>query len=257
MQQIDQQQQEQVQPQKASLCSILGNEGSLHGHFAPTNKEPPSIRSTHTTQSYSQGRCRIRRSRMLIGTFLGASLSAVVLLSHIDRLPGCSYGSAARHGQPSYWKYHDATTRLFNAFCQIPPTPTAILDYIDFFWISRHSSTTFNETSAFAKANNVSRRLTSSSSRKLLGGTETSASDYPQLVVAGKITVEDGPCNIAQYNLKTKEWSLNERIQLSLYNSYSGGEVYSLLANHTFLPPPDSESEDDDSLTRYGSLFCQ
>lgn len=55
----------------------------------------------------------------------------------------------------------------------------------------------------------------------------------PKLVIAGKMAVEDGPCNIAQYNLDTKQWSLKARIQLSLYNSYSGGEVYSLLANHT------------------------
>lgn len=57
----------------------------------------------------------------------------------------------------------------------------------------------------------------------------------PQLVVAGKLTVADGPCNVAQMNLKSGEWSLQERIQLSLYNSYSGGEVYSLLANHTIV----------------------
>jgi len=57
----------------------------------------------------------------------------------------------------------------------------------------------------------------------------------PQLVVAGKMSVENGACNIAQLNLKTGEWSLQQRIQLSLYNSYSGGEVYSLLANHTLV----------------------
>eukprot|EP00581_Thalassiosira_minuscula_P004564 CAMPEP_0183742844 /NCGR_PEP_ID=MMETSP0737-20130205/64910_1 /TAXON_ID=385413 /ORGANISM="Thalassiosira miniscula, Strain CCMP1093" /LENGTH=1015 /DNA_ID=CAMNT_0025978439 /DNA_START=1050 /DNA_END=4097 /DNA_ORIENTATION=- len=57
----------------------------------------------------------------------------------------------------------------------------------------------------------------------------------PQLVIAGKMTVEDGACNIAQLNLKTGKWSLRQRIQLSLYNSYSGGEVYSLLANHTLV----------------------
>ena len=55
----------------------------------------------------------------------------------------------------------------------------------------------------------------------------------PALVIAGKMTIDGQPCNIGQYNLKTNEWSLSERIQLSLYNSYSGGEVYSLLANHT------------------------
>jgi len=59
------------------------------------------------------------------------------------------------------------------------------------------------------------------------------AKTSPKLVIAGKMSVEDGPCNIAQFNLATNEWSLKARIQLSLYNSYSGGEVYSLLANHT------------------------
>jgi hypothetical protein len=70
----------------------------------------------------------------------------------------------------------------------------------------------------------------------------------PTLVIAGKMTVEDGPCNIAQYNIKTGEWSLTERIQLSLYNSYSGGEVYSLLANHTIT----TTSVNDDSIERVG-----
>mmetsp|Transcript_12570 Transcript_12570/g.18481 ORF Transcript_12570/g.18481 Transcript_12570/m.18481 type:complete len:1027 (+) Transcript_12570:193-3273(+) len=58
----------------------------------------------------------------------------------------------------------------------------------------------------------------------------------PKLVIAGKVSVADASCNIAQLNLATDEWSLDERIQLSLYNSYSGGEVYSLLANHTSEP---------------------
>lgn len=57
----------------------------------------------------------------------------------------------------------------------------------------------------------------------------------PQLVIAGKMTVEDGACNVAQLNLVTGKWSLRQRIQLSLYNSYSGGEVYSLLANHSIV----------------------
>jgi hypothetical protein len=52
-------------------------------------------------------------------------------------------------------------------------------------------------------------------------------------VIAGKMSVENAPCNIAQFDLNKQEWSLDERIQLSLYNSYSGGEVYMLLANHT------------------------
>jgi len=67
------------------------------------------------------------------------------------------------------------------------------------------------------------------------GSTSIDKPKDPQLVIAGKMMVEDGACNIAQLNLKTGEWSLQQRIQLSLYNSYSGGEVYSLLANHTIV----------------------
>lgn len=70
------------------------------------------------------------------------------------------------------------------------------------------------------------------SARKLQSHRRASK-NAPKLVIAGKMAVEDGPCNIAQFNLDTNEWSLKARIQLSLYNSYSGGEVYSLLANHT------------------------
>ncbi|KAL3776804.1 hypothetical protein ACHAW5_006223 [Stephanodiscus triporus] len=57
----------------------------------------------------------------------------------------------------------------------------------------------------------------------------------PQLVIAGKMTVDDEPCNIAQLNLKTGKWSLRQRILLTSYSSYSGGEVYSLLANHSLV----------------------
>jgi hypothetical protein len=56
----------------------------------------------------------------------------------------------------------------------------------------------------------------------------------PKLVVAGKMTIGDQPCNIAQMSLKNGNWSLKELTQLSLYNSYSGGEVYYILANHSF-----------------------
>ena len=67
------------------------------------------------------------------------------------------------------------------------------------------------------------------------GSTSTDIPKDPQLVIAGKMVVEDGACNIAQLNLRSGKWSLQQRIQLSLYNSYSGGEVYSLLANHTIV----------------------
>lgn len=55
----------------------------------------------------------------------------------------------------------------------------------------------------------------------------------PKLVIAGMMKVGDRPCNIAQMSLKSGNWSLQELTQLSLYNSYSGGEVYYILANHS------------------------
>jgi len=64
-------------------------------------------------------------------------------------------------------------------------------------------------------------------------GHNKDSGEHPSLVIAGKMSVDDAPCNIAQYDLTKKEWSLDQRIQLSLYNSYSGGEVYSLLVNYT------------------------
>lgn len=73
----------------------------------------------------------------------------------------------------------------------------------------------------------------------------------PRLVIAGQMSVEEGPCNIAQLNLDTNIWSLSDRIQLSLYNSYSGGEVYHLLANHT--PIHADEPTSPKGLTYYGS----
>ena len=98
-----------------------------------------------------------------------------------------------------------------------------------------------NDTSRSAWSNHHSRRKLQSSSKSDATSSDDDSKKTtiitrpkdPQLVVAGKLTVADGPCNVAQMNLKTGEWSLQQRIQLSLYNSYSGGEVYSLLANHT------------------------
>jgi len=82
--------------------------------------------------------------------------------------------------------------------------------------------------------------------KRMLADSSTSTQRYssrnngPKLVIAGQMAVEEGPCNIAQLNLDTDVWSLSERIQLSLYNSYSGGEVYHLLANHTPFRPDES-----------------
>lgn len=70
----------------------------------------------------------------------------------------------------------------------------------------------------------------------------------PTLVIAGKMTVDNAPCNIAQLDLSSGEWSLTERIQLSLYNSYSGGEVYSLLANYTLHHEQDEQTSNQSGL---------
>lgn len=69
-----------------------------------------------------------------------------------------------------------------------------------------------------------------------------------KLVIAGKMMVEEGQCNVAQLDLGAGEWSLTERIQLSLYNSYSGGEVYMMLANNTSPPVVKDENDSGDSI---------
>lgn len=58
-----------------------------------------------------------------------------------------------------------------------------------------------------------------------------------KLVIAGQMIVDESECNIAQLDLTTNQIDKDERIQLSLYNSYSGGEVYSLLANQSYIGP--------------------
>jgi hypothetical protein len=93
-----------------------------------------------------------------------------------------------------------------------------------------HHSRRVLQSSSISKSDPVTDDMTNPSTDNPVPNTPPKD---PQLVVAGKLTVADGPCNVAQMNLKSGEWSLQQRIQLSLYNSYSGGEVYSLLANHT------------------------
>jgi len=63
--------------------------------------------------------------------------------------------------------------------------------------------------------------------------TSTDNPNDPMLVIAGKINVDDANCNIGQFNLRTQKWSLSKRVELTSYDSYSGGAVLSILANHT------------------------
>jgi hypothetical protein len=128
------------------------------------------------------------------------------------------------------------------------PSPTGVDSYLDHFGGGAKHNHKHNSSSS--KSAWTRRNLTQThprhhhhhqKQRKLASFHD------PELVIAGKMTVEDGPCNIAQLDLKTSEWSLPERIQLSLYNSYSGGEVYSLLANHTYQIPFDEDGDSDDA----------
>ena len=126
--------------------------------------------------------------------------------------------------------YYSSTS----SFLRLKP-PTGITSYMDLFFGRTEEDgpeSLSGEQQAelhAATESSSSDAPTGKHERQLIGSMERGA----QLVIAGKMTVEEGPCNIAQFNLKTNTWSLTERIQLSLYNSYSGGEVYSLLANHT------------------------
>jgi hypothetical protein len=104
------------------------------------------------------------------------------------------------------------------------------------FVSKNENATSTSSAGTTAEATNEQRRLATESS-------STSRVRDSSLVIAGKLTVEEQPCNIAQFNLKASEWSLTERIQLSLYNSYSGGEVYSLLANHTYTESSGQSSD--------------
>lgn len=177
------------------------------------------------------GRRRIRRIWSFIGGFLGIPFSLFILVKLTSVYPVCL--NASCDGRDKSWPL------LRTPYSKNATDGNEILRYLDLFGLPKFT----RDAAIFNKE-----------SRHLLGSND--ASREPQLVIAGKMTVDDGSCNIGQYNLKKKQWILSERIQLSLYNSYSGGEVYSLLANHTFLPSSDSETADDDSARRYVSQLA-
>ena len=127
------------------------------------------------------------------------------------------------------------------------PTHTGVLSYMELF-PKRHINSVVGRHLTDSPPSTTAGTSSGSTSSQSSGNGNPGAYKGAQLVIAGKMTVEDAPCNIAQFNFKTQEWSLTERIQLSLYNSYSGGEVYSLLANHT--NQPDTESSDSWSSNR-------
>eukprot|EP00934_Nitzschia_sp_Nitz4_P004510 Nitzschia sp. Nitz4//scaffold89_size161592//37776//42145//NITZ4_002367-RA/size161592-processed-gene-0.189-mRNA-1//1//CDS//3329559583//4500//frame0 len=193
--------------QTTSCCTTSNSHHALHQGHCPT--------------AMGSGRIRTCPKRSLaLGALLGACI-AVMALCLVSLLPPSSPFSS--------WNMRG------------PPFPTGIPAYLNLF--ATHWGSGTNPTTS--TTDNSNRHLADSSGST---GSSSSAGSYrdAQLVIAGKMAVEDAPCNIAQFNLKTQAWSLQERIQLSLYNSYSGGEVYSLLANQTTL---DSQAEDFKSRT--------
>lgn len=126
-------------------------------------------------------------------------------------------------------------TNFLSGFKKLLTQTKLDTDSIDFDAISSSTSSRASITSTgndgLKTASESSRPYTPPTFRSVKSISKAPSS---KLVVAGKMTVLDGYCNIAELSLTGGEWSLKERIQLSLYNSYSGGEVYSLLVNHTF-----------------------
>lgn len=122
------------------------------------------------------------------------------------------------------------------------PALDGIRPYLDLFMPTSLISKRYHNETSLAARQRRQRRL-ADDNRKHRG---------PTLVIAGKMSVEDAPCNIAQYGFNDKQWSLTERIQLSLYNSYSGGEVYMLLANHTLTDTTGFSSDSDEQKRAIG-----
>ena len=187
---------------------------------------------------------RILIRRTLIGGLLGGLVALVCLLlaHHLfpSFLPSLSVSLCSSRIFP-----YAATSLQPHVHIRGQPPPTGIAAYFNLF-TSRHSSSAMDHNS---HASSTSSKNGSRRSRDLA----ESAIHDTQLVIAGKMTVDEQPCNIAQLNLRTNEWSMTERIQLSLYNSYSGGEVYSLLANHTSLVRPADDQQEDDTATTSAS----
>lgn len=243
----EQEEDHETKPTTSLISALDDNNGGsdqllLEGSSMYTETRGPLTRTaicaSSLSGSFSNGEWRIKRRRnccwFIGGVLAAAFLSAAVLLNHVG------YQLQQAESDWDILQYNSWVPWLVRAV-QTPTRPSAgkaILDYLDLFRFASKSPRIHNRPSKGQRQYLGQRRLSTGASSG--GDTVIRGS---QLVVAGKITVEDAPCNVAQLNLKTNEWSLAQRIQLSLYNSYSGGEVYSLLANHTFLP----FGEDDDA----------
>jgi Protein tyrosine and serine/threonine kinase len=150
--------------------------------------------------------------------------------------------------QPKQLKYHYPASFSLQQRGIRPYICDQLIESGRWLWQSLfnyQSSNSTNASSTNQRQRPIRTLASSESSTSSSSSSKSSSNTSPLLVIAGKMTVAGGPCNIAQYNLDTGEWSLDERIQLSLYNSYSGGEVYSLLANYTATPIVTDSNNDD------------
>lgn len=187
--------------------------------------------------------CSIHR-RAARGALVGGLLALAILAI-------CAMIETGRVAQLGEW-YLVPQNNSNNGRIRGEGVPNGISSYLSLF-PKRLSRSSQHQTSELRNSASMNRRLadiipgSGSGSGSSSGSNNGGSYKDPQLVIAGKMTVEDAPCNIAQFNMKTQEWSLTERIQLSLYNSYSGGEVYSLLANHTNQVYDDSGEDKETS----------
>jgi Protein tyrosine and serine/threonine kinase len=202
-------------PQVAKLMELLRHTSSIDDEMACSSSQSTFSIKDESNNHCSDGKQWSNLSQRMMGRFV--VLFAFLLISAAIFI----HPSLEWQGQCFYQPFS-----FMRGLRQSFPTD-GIRMYLTLF--DRKFENYMNSSTTWSRRNADSGRRLS-----LVQLDPPSAKNSPTLVIAGKMTVEGGPCNIAQYNLKTGEWSLSERIQLSLYNSYSGGEVYSLLANHTY-----------------------
>jgi hypothetical protein len=217
------------------LSRILPQESLV---VPPSSDTPPSLIPAFSRSQYSASAsiswlrenytCSVRRRAALgavIGGLLSLAILAICAILDADSLNQLCGWYVVPQNNSNKWRIRGERP------------PTGISNYLSLF--------PKRTTSSQRRLADLSSSSGSSSSSSSSGSNSGGSYKDPQLVIAGKMSVEEAPCNIAQFNLKTQEWSLTERIQLSLYNSYSGGEVYSLLANHTNQVYDDSAASKD------------
>jgi hypothetical protein len=184
--------------------------------------------------------CRIRqeeRRRQLVVWGLSGGLVALCLLGLLALLDPSATTLDFLRQELSSSGTSTPLSRSIGLRGEAPPT--GLLSYLNLFY-----PTTKNSNLEASSSSSPKQQRNLAETKKQSGSLRD-----PQLVIAGKMFVEDAPCNIAQFNLKSNAWSLTERVELSLYNSYSGGVVYSLLANHTTKYQNQHVADDTDYTT--------